>query len=75
MASFVTIHCLPYLRASTPETSLPYEIAFLSVDSLSPQSSLASANEMRLSNGVFSVTPFSHSSSHDRSRSSFQMTP
>lgn len=46
IASRVTIYCLPYLRVSTPGAILPYNIALRSVDSLSPYSSLASANDM-----------------------------
>lgn len=75
MASLVTVHCFPYFLASTPETILPQEIAFLRVDSLSPHSSLVSAKDMRPSNGVYSITPFSQSSLQDRSKSSFQTMP
>ena len=54
---------------------MPYATALRSVDSLRPQSSLASENDMSPSKGVLTFMPFSHSSSHDRSRSSPQTIP
>lgn len=50
-------HCFPNLRASTPGTIFPYAMALRSVDSLSPQSSLASENDISPSKGVATSAP------------------
>lgn len=50
-------HCFPNLRVSTPGTIFPYAMALRSVDSLSPQSSLASENDISPSKGVATSAP------------------
>ena len=50
-------HCFPNLRASTPGTIFPYAMALRCVDSLSPQSSLASENDISPSRGLRLLRP------------------